>query len=669
MEAFMLYKSIVCTLCLVLGTVSTNSISSNTVSTNSIVEEDTLTLSDNTIEVLESVGSSSATASETGASSTTGLKLKASVCTEKSYNYTMSLGKNGGYVLTTHGNWASVPELIHYVDNSGNLVLAYSDSKYVYLDTVSDDSKSSSTVKIKKKYPLLGDVISDSSGNVYIVWGQENSELKSSLDTMAISKYSSAGKHIKTTKFTSSTSNPRDTMVPFEAGTCDSAICNGVLVCSYARKMYSGHQSNDVIAVNISDMSVNNNYSNYTSHSFDQRVLATSNNKVIFANLGDAYPRGFTVGEGTETYFHFYGTLGDNHTRATLGNVCEMSSGILYSGSAPKSLSSKSKSEAINLFVQLASSDKQLPNSVSRTGVSCGSTVTDTGIVWLTNYKSTEDVKSPKMIKLSDTYALLVWEKFVNDNYSDTYYVIINSNGKLMTDITSLNGERLNTFEQPVLVDNYVMWATAGSYKFKELNDGTYGYTTVDDAIATLHYIDVSKYLSNNDNKSTLKKGDTFKAGNYTYYILNTAKKYVTVKAPTNKNIKTVSIPTSVTHDGVKYKVTEISPKAFKDCPKLKAVTIGSSVTKIGGYAFYNCKKLTKVTVGKNVKTLGNYCFSKSKALKKITFKGTKLKTVGKKVFKSTNSKLTIKVPKSKLSAYKKLFKNKGLSKSSKITK
>ncbi|MBQ6843787.1 MAG: leucine-rich repeat protein [Agathobacter sp.] len=73
---------------------------------------------------------------------------------------------------------------------------------------------------------------------------------------------------------------------------------------------------------------------------------------------------------------------------------------------------------------------------------------------------------------------------------------------------------------------------------------------------------------------------------------------------------------------------------------------VPSKVTKIDKQAFYGCKKL-----------------------KTITIKSTKLKTVGKNALKGINSKATIKVPKSKLSAYKKLLKGKGQGSKVKIVK
>lgn len=156
----------------------------------------------------------------------------------------------------------------------------------------------------------------------------------------------------------------------------------------------------------------------------------------------------------------------------------------------------------------------------------------------------------------------------------------------------------------------------------------------------------------------------------------------------------TVKIPNTITVNGKKYKVTSVGKSAFKGDSKLKKVTMGSNVKSIGANAFYGCKNLTSVTIGKNVTKIGDKAFYKctklrnitipSKVtsigkqafygcgkLKTITIKTTKLTTkkVGSNAFKGIYSKATIKVPKKKLSAYKKLLKSKGVSNKAKIKK
>ena len=154
-----------------------------------------------------------------------------------------------------------------------------------------------------------------------------------------------------------------------------------------------------------------------------------------------------------------------------------------------------------------------------------------------------------------------------------------------------------------------------------------------------------NKGNSNTSTTVTLDKGTVFESGSIAYVITKFDSE-VEVKAIKNKNVKTVNIPDIVTKNGKRYKVTSIGKNAIK-----------------------NCKKLKKVTIGKNIAKIGANAFSGNKNLKTITVKSANIKSVGAKAFKGISKKAKIKVPKSKLKAYKKLFNKKGQSKSVKISK
>lgn len=107
-----------------------------------------------------------------------------------------------------------------------------------------------------------------------------------------------------------------------------------------------------------------------------------------------------------------------------------------------------------------------------------------------------------------------------------------------------------------------------------------------------------------------------------------------------------LNIPATISFedDEFSYKVTAINANAFKGESDIKSVTIGANVATIGKNAFSGCKSLKKVTI-------------KSKAIKSI----------GKKAFKGTAKKITVKSPKAKKAAYKKLLKKAGISKKAKF--
>jgi hypothetical protein len=105
------------------------------------------------------------------------------------------------------------------------------------------------------------------------------------------------------------------------------------------------------------------------------------------------------------------------------------------------------------------------------------------------------------------------------------------------------------------------------------------------------------------------------------------------------KKSKSVNIPDSVVHQGYTYKVTAIADKALSGNGKVTSVTIGSNVRSIGKSAFEKCKKLKKVKLNSSVLT-----------------------AVGKKAFTKNADGISVKVPKAKYKAYKKLFKKSGSS-------
>lgn len=89
-----------------------------------------------------------------------------------------------------------------------------------------------------------------------------------------------------------------------------------------------------------------------------------------------------------------------------------------------------------------------------------------------------------------------------------------------------------------------------------------------------------------------------------------------------------------------------VGTSAFESCTKLRRAILGKGITEIGGKAFKNCKKLGSITI-----------------------RSLKLKKVGKSALKGIKAAAKIKVPTKKLSAYKKLFKNKGQGRKVKIVK
>lgn len=145
---------------------------------------------------------------------------------------------------------------------------------------------------------------------------------------------------------------------------------------------------------------------------------------------------------------------------------------------------------------------------------------------------------------------------------------------------------------------------------------------------------------------NVLAKGSIFVAGKLKYKITNAVdgKFTVAVQAPTNKKIKSLTIPAIVKVQDKSYQVTSIAAGAFQKCSKLKKITIGKNVSIIGKNAFYQAKKL-----------------------KQIVIRSSKMSKVGKNAWKGIHKKAVIRVPKKQRSRYRKLLGNKGQKKTVQI--
>lgn len=116
-----------------------------------------------------------------------------------------------------------------------------------------------------------------------------------------------------------------------------------------------------------------------------------------------------------------------------------------------------------------------------------------------------------------------------------------------------------------------------------------------------------------------------------------------TTVAKSNGKFKTLTISDTVTIDGVKFKVTAIGSKAFKDYKSIVKVAGGANVVSVGTYAFSGCTALKTIPAFKNVTAIGGYAFYKCKSLTAMPV-NNKLKTIGKAAFYGCTSLKTLTV-------------------------
>lgn len=451
-----------------------------------------------------------------------------------------------------------------FIDEQGKYNIIYeltNDSAHLGWVVLNSKKEKEKEILIDKSLPMFGNAIYD-NGYLYVVTGRTDKTSSPSNATnypkdytdtvvLAVTKYNKEGKIVKTLEITGrETSNISEGIVadgtknlyhlefgakiPFDAGNCALAVNNGVIVVSYAKEMYNGHQMSDILFVDgdtleylsrPTTMNFKNPYFHvrggvmgglkWVSHSFDQRVIVTSDGQYLFADQGDASTRGFVI---TKTYegnagttiktflpFHFRESsaedpYGYNTTFANMGSLVEVEDGYLFIASSEKTLSinysnNRYMNEGRNLFIQKykknfenqsletlnmlntpvrsseeVRTDKEMNEEfrLPETGVK------DYGVKWLTNHSTETTVLGSRGIKLDDNTVAILWaEQAIKNNGSGKYTVvtgtikyyfeIIDNNGNIIEDKTEIENATLTNLIDYTTDGKYIYWTQKGT--------------------------------------------------------------------------------------------------------------------------------------------------------------------------------------------------------------
>ena len=139
----------------------------------------------------------------------------------------------------------------------------------------------------------------------------------------------------------------------------------------------------------------------------------------------------------------------------------------------------------------------------------------------------------------------------------------------------------------------------------------------------TIYY----KWINNNTELAVSFRGSSF----YTY---------------TNEYTGAVTIPSSVTYNGVAYSVTSIAGEAFYECYNLTSIEIPNSVTSIGEHAFYECRDLTSVEIPNSVTSIGVSAFLYCSGLTSIDIPNG-VTSIGQSAFYGCSGLTSIEIPNS----------------------
>ena len=404
------------------------------------------------------------------------------------------------------GYHSDVSPISQFVASKNRYGVAYVTEEEILMFLYEEDLTLSEKISISYEEGNVGGVISDEDGNFYVVYGIANTTDDLSQEVMRIVKYNEKGEKLDSVSYIGKeTSGPSwysedfGTKIPFDAGNCDLAWNGTILACNYAREMYNGHQSNNVLYIDTTTMEKVNWEVCYTSHSFDQRVIATEDGGFLFADHGDAYSRAFMINkvvadeiDELET-FHFREgsnsrSHGYNETYAQLGDLAELSNSYVLVGASERTLSLEpaptnrdycGHSEARDLFIQFIKKDFDSYQGADcyevegeerpATGVKRNDTVvslkleentTDYGVIWLTDYEDEYFVYNPKVVTTDSNDIIIMWQKveYKTEEVVDSFYMILGADGKIKEAPVSMDGIEFTCNEDVVYIDGKIYW-------------------------------------------------------------------------------------------------------------------------------------------------------------------------------------------------------------------
>ena len=112
-----------------------------------------------------------------------------------------------------------------------------------------------------------------------------------------------------------------------------------------------------------------------------------------------------------------------------------------------------------------------------------------------------------------------------------------------------------------------------------------------------------------------------------------------------------VTIPSTVTYDGVTYTVTAVGGNAFQNCSSLTEITMPETVTAIGSSAFKGCSSLVSAKLPANASSIGAYAFQNCSSLESIVFPEG-VKSIPQECFRNCSSLREVTVPSTVTSIY-----------------
>lgn len=124
-----------------------------------------------------------------------------------------------------------------------------------------------------------------------------------------------------------------------------------------------------------------------------------------------------------------------------------------------------------------------------------------------------------------------------------------------------------------------------------------------------------------------------FESGGLCYNINSSNTVSVTYRTSSyNSYSGSVTIPSTVTHGGTTYRVTEIGASAFRDCADLEWLTIDADIVNVGPNALSGCTLIEEIVFPNSLSIVGSQAMQGCSTLFTVYF-GSGLTQLGDNVF------------------------------------
>ncbi len=328
---------------------------------------------------------------------------------------------------------------------------------YITAERCSREGKVLERKRIHMESPLFGGFYAGEEYN-FLVFGQPNPDEDDSVEVIRVVKYTKDWRRLDSVGLYGA-----NTTTPFEAGSLRMVQRGDLLFVRTCHEMYALsngeiHQANVTFSVQVSTMEivqqstgVSAAFFGYITHSFNQFVLVDGQ-KLVAVDHGDAHPRSIVLCRyeksiderplntrcDTVSVFPLSGFMGDNNTGASVGGLEASETSYLVAGNSLYKDLIPETQKVRNIFVTCTRKD----NFTSE----------GTALRWITNYKGSEKVSTPHLIKLGDTRFLLMW---VVDGLLN--YAFLDGEGNLEGEVYASETGALSDCK-PILCNGMVTW-------------------------------------------------------------------------------------------------------------------------------------------------------------------------------------------------------------------